>query len=304
MSVPLPYTPKIQPVVEYIPYDGLKFKTVFYEHPKDTEFKGRLVWVHGFSEDSLIYTEFLDKLAGLGFDVFFFDQRGAGETSPGSGEGRSNEEHTFKDLDFMIKKNLEANPYKNDAKFNRLLLGGHSMGGGIVLNYGIRGKYKENIKGIIATGPLIEVHPSTAPNAALKLLANISYKLMPNFRLDAGLNYDYITSNEKWVDYIKKSKDKFWMSSALFHDMSARGEALLKPEYVAKFDPNISLLIFHGTDDHINYFNSTEKFYKLLNDNVDKEFVPIKDARHSLLIETDDILELILNKIVAFSQKL
>lgn len=304
MSVALPYTPKIEPVVEYIPYDGLKFKTVFYEHPKDVEYKGRILWVHGFSEDSLIYTEFLDRLALLGFDAFFFDQRGAGETSPDSEQGRTNEFYTFDDLDFMIKKNLELNPYKDDPKFSKLILGGHSMGGGIVLNYGIRGKYKDNIRAIITTGPEVDVHPSTAPNFLLKGIASLSYKLMPNFRLDAGLNYDYISSNKKWIDYIKANKKKFWMSATLFHTMTVRGHALLKPEYVAKFNPNISLLLFHGTDDHINHFEASKKFFDLLNDNVDKEFVPVKNGRHSLFIETEDIVDSLLKKIVSFAEKL
>ncbi|EGV62748.1 hypothetical protein CANTEDRAFT_115469 [Yamadazyma tenuis ATCC 10573] len=294
---PIPYSPKKEPKVEFIPFDGLKFKTVFWEHTGT--YKGRILFVHGFSEDSLIYTEFFDRLSDLGFDIFFFDQRGAGETSDTKDIGKTNEAHTFNDLDFMIKKNLEITPHKDD----KLILMGHSMGGGIILNYGIRGKYKEYVKTIIATAPEVLLHPSTSPNFILKGFGTFASKYLPNVRIDAGLNYDYITSNEKWIKYIKGHNKKFWITGPLFMGMLERGEALTKSHYVAKFDPDISLLVFHSKNDHVNWYEGTKKFYDLLNDNVHKELVSFDDAQHSLCIEVDKYVDQLLEKIVEFTSK-
>lgn len=293
----LPYTPKKQPVVEFIPFDGLKFKTVTWKAPDSVEYRGRIIYVHGFAESSTIYTEFFDRLSELGFDIFFFDQRGAGETSPEKDHGKTNDSLVFKDLDFMLKKNLDLSR-NSDQRF---ILMGHLMGGGIALNYAIKGTYKEYIKTIIVTGPEVLLHPSTSPNFLLKGFASFANKCLPNFRIDAGLNFDYITSNEEYTKYLKANIKKFWITSPLFYGMLTRGEALTKPEFASKFDPNISLLVFHGTEDHVNWIDGTKKFFSLLNDNVDKEFVPVEGARHSLAIEQEKYIKQILDKIVEFT---
>lgn len=296
MTTEPPYTPVNEPKIEYIPFDGLKFKTVFYQHPEDTEYKGRIVYVHGFAESSTIYVEYFDKLSRQGYDIFFFDQRGAGETSPESDHGKTNEEHVCKDTDFFVHYNLQQLKGANE----KLILMGHLMGGGIILNYGIKGKYKDNIRAIVACAPEVVLHPNTAPNFVLKSASNLLYKLSPDFRLDAGLNYDYITSNQKWIDYIKANTKKFMMSASLFHDMVFRGELLTKPEYASKFTPDIKLLIIHGTNDNVNWIEGSKKFFGLLNDNVDKEFYSVKDGRHSLFIENDDIFNEVFNKVLKF----
>lgn len=89
--------------------------------------------------------------------MFFFDQRGAGFTSPGKLKGLTDEFHTFDDLDYFLKKNIDEISSRENKK---LYLMGHSMGGGIALNYGIKGKYKDYLNGIAVTGPLILLHVS------------------------------------------------------------------------------------------------------------------------------------------------
>ncbi|CAH6722785.1 monoglyceride lipase [[Candida] jaroonii] len=298
MAVKVPYTPKKQPVIEFIPFDGLKFKTEFWQHAEGSTYIGRILYVHGFAEDSKMYCEYFDILSDLGFDIFFFDQRGAGETSPEKDHGKTNESLVYKDLEFIIKKNLESMKQKDPKE--KLILMGHSMGGGIVLNYAVKGKYRDQIRAIVATGPMVLLHPSTAPNFLLKTFSNLAYKLAPNFRLDAGLNINYVTSNEKWQKYIAGHTKKFWITSNLFHGMLHRGENLTKPEYVSSFDPDIPVLVFHGTNDQINWLDGTKKFIDLLHDNVDKEFVPIKNARHSLAVEVDPLRDQVIDKIVDY----
>lgn len=118
------------------------------------------MFVHGFGEYTKVYDRLLDHLSQRGFEVFFFDQRGAGLTSPGKLRGITDEFHVFDDLDFFLKQNLDdVGPGHN------LYLMGHSMGGGIALNYGIHGQFRHRIAGILVTAPLILLHVSITQHA-------------------------------------------------------------------------------------------------------------------------------------------
>lgn len=294
--VQIPYTAIGVPKVSYVEHNGANFKIVEWEHAG--EYKGQILYVHGFAEDSTIYTEFFDKLSQKGYNIYFFDQRGSGETSPGKQVGKTDEFHTFNDLDFMLKRLVDA-----QTKPEQLYLFGHSMGGGIILNYAIRGKYRDHIRAVVASAPMVTLHPNTQPNFIVRALSPVINRLAPNLKIDSKLNIDYVTSNKKWQQYIREHDQKLIGTSRLFFDMFARGEALTKPEYVSKFLPDIALLLLHGTDDSINHYDGSRKFYSLLSDNVDKEFVDVKEARHSLFIEKDEILIPLLDKILDFLSK-
>lgn len=294
-DIPLPYTPVGEPLIETIPLDGLDFKVVTWNVPEDVTYKGTIVYIHGFCEHSTIYTEFFDKLSQKGYKVLFFDQRGAGETSPGKLVGVTGEKHVFSDLDFMIKKVLDA----REDKTEKIILGGHSMGGGIALNYGIHGKYKSDVKAIFVSGPLVTLHPKTEPNILARTVLPWFVPVIPNLKIDSKLNYDFITSHEGWKNYIMSHDTKLIGSLRQFNDMFNRGKKLLRPEHVAKFSPSISVLVMHGSQDNINYIESTKKFIAQLPASVDKEFVEI-DGRHSLFIERQEIFDEVFEKLIGF----
>lgn len=296
MAVEIPYKTDNEPEIKFIEFDKANFKTVTWKAPDSVPYKGRIVYVHGFFEHATIYTEYFDKLSQKGYDIFFFDQRGAGETSPGNEVGKTDEAHTFKDLDFMIKKNLEL---RRDSS-EKLFLMGHLMGGGIVLNYAIKGVYKEHIKGIVACAPLVLLHPNTQPNIVLRTLSPVINKLLPTFKIDSKLNYDYITSNEGWKKYIMAHDTKLIGTARQFYDMFARGEALTKLNFVCKFNPETSVLLLHGTNDNINWIDGTKKFFGLLSNKIDKELFQVEGGRHSLFIENETIFKQVFDKVVAY----
>ncbi|EGW32406.1 uncharacterized protein SPAPADRAFT_61472 [Spathaspora passalidarum NRRL Y-27907] len=296
MPAEIPYKPKGKPTIEFIDYNGAKFKTVFWSVPEGVANKGRLIYVHGFAEHADLYTQFFDDLSQQGYEVFYFDQRGAGETSPGSLVGKTDEFHTFDDLDYFIKYNLDG----VTDKTKKFFLVGHSMGGGIVLNYGIRGKYVDNIRGIVASGPLVKLHPESEPNFVLRALAPVINKLLPSMKFDSALNFDNITTNESWKNYIMSHDKKLIGTIRQFNDMFARGDELLVPEKVKKFNPKVPVLVIHGTEDHINDIEGTAKFYGLLPDTVDKKFVRNEGAKHSNFIESEKLYKVALDETVAF----
>lgn len=140
-DVPIPYTPTGTPIYEKIEGNVITFLTANWKVPKGVEYKGIIVYVHGFGEYAVLYTEFFDKLSQQGYEIFFFDQRGSGDTSPGDLVGVTDEYHTFNDLDFIVKTVLD----RREDKTEKVFVGGHSMGGGIVLNYAIKGKYRDHV---------------------------------------------------------------------------------------------------------------------------------------------------------------
>ncbi|CCE83037.1 Piso0_002811 [Millerozyma farinosa CBS 7064] len=292
----VPYDPIGKPVESFISFNKANFKTVTWNAPENVKYRGRIIYVHGFAEHSSLYTEIFDKLSQLGYDIFFFDQRGAGETSRGSDVGNTDEKHTFQDLDFMIEHNLKLRR-KDDEKF---YLMGHSMGGGIVLNYAVKGKYKRYIKTIIASAPLIELHPDTKPSRLLWFFSPAIRVLAPNFVIDSQLRYDFITSNTKWKNYLMSHDKKLIGRAKQFYDMFTRGEALTKQSYVKSFDKDIPVLIVHGTDDRINDLRGSKKFINLLDSSVDKKLEPIEGGKHSLFIEREEIFNNVFSKVTEF----
>lgn len=293
-QVPIPYDPVNSVIIATEEFDGAKFKTASWKVPANVPYKGKLIYVHGFAEDCTVYTEFCDNLASNGIEVYIFEQRGAGEYSSGKLMGKTNEYHTFHDLDYFIKKNLDERQDKNEQFF----LAGHSMGGAIVLHYGITGTYKDQIKGIVSCGPLITLNPNSQPNFVLKALMPFAAKVLPNHQIDTKLNYDYITSNEKWKDYIKKTTPAFIGTTKQMFDMLNRGEKLLDANYGTKFSG--PLLMVHGKEDHINDIHSTEAFYKNLPDKTDKFFYPIDHGKHSLFLEVEPVFKNVLGKLLTF----
>lgn len=294
----IPYTPIGSPVVEYVPYKGLNFKTVVWKAATSPK-KGTIVYVHGFCEHALVYTEFFDRVTQKGYEIFFFDQRGAGETSPGKWKGKTDEFHTYDDLDFMIERVLAARTDKSE----KIFLAGHSMGGGIVLNYPICGKYRDELRGVFVSGPLIELHPSTRPNWLLMKLQPVINTLVPGFKIDSKIKYDYITSNDGWRAYISSTDKHLVGTIRQINDMFKRGWKLREPSHVQKWKADVPLLVFHGTEDEINDIAGTEKFFKLVPESVDREFVSVSGSKHSVFIEKEEIVANVIEKVLEFLGK-
>lgn len=70
MAIEIPYKTENEPEVGFIEFDKANFKTVTWKAPESVPYKGRIVYVHGFSEHATIYTEYFDKLSQK--DTIFF----------------------------------------------------------------------------------------------------------------------------------------------------------------------------------------------------------------------------------------
>ncbi|CCE62543.1 hypothetical protein TPHA_0C03930 [Tetrapisispora phaffii CBS 4417] len=297
-----PYEPKTTiPKVEFEEFDGAKFAYMLWpSYAEDNQIrqaKARVLIVHGFGEYTQIYYRMMDKLSVNGFESFFFDQRGTGETSPGKLKGLTNERYTFNDLNHFISTNLVECKEKGIPLF----LWGHSMGGGIVLNYACTGKHKDDIKSFIVSGPLVVLHPHSAPNKITIFFSSLLAKCLPNFRIDTGLDLEGITSDSSYRQFLANDPMSvpLYGSFRQIYDFLERGKALYynKDNRLSKI--TAPLFIQHGKDDTINDPRGSQKVYDFLKSNGNVKLQFYENARHSILsLEADNTFETVFNDLV------
>ncbi|GAV50726.1 hypothetical protein ZYGR_0Z01490 [Zygosaccharomyces rouxii] len=284
---PYPYKPKTEiPAKKFIEFNDANFATLFW--PSVSKPKGRVLIVHGFGEYSRLQHRLMDQLALNGYESWTFDQRGAGETSEGKERGRTNEFHVFNDLDHFIELNYKETQEKGIP----LILFGHSMGGGITLNYGIRGTHKEKIAAYSTTGPLVVLHPHSAPSSAIILVAPLLATFLPNFQINSGLDVDAIAGDPQYKKFLLHDEPlgmPLIGTLRQIYDFLQRGKQLDEnPDgYVTKFVKR-PLFIMHGANDTINDPAATKRFYN--NSTLtDKKLEVYPGMVHSLLsLENDE----------------
>ncbi|ODV59368.1 acylglycerol lipase [Ascoidea rubescens DSM 1968] len=290
-----PYKPTNTPIVEVVNINNLDIYTETWSVPNNGEVKGIVLVMHGFAEFSNLYYTILDLLSTNGYECLFFDQRGAGRTSVGKFKGLTNEELVMKDIDRLIEvkilPRLEAKAIKNDNFY----LVGHSMGGGIALNYLVLGTYKDKVNGVVVSGPLIRLHPKVDPNFVLKLGLKVLPGLLPTLQIDSKLDKELATSCEAWQKYLfEESLSNPVGTVRQFADMFERGRRLLDQEFYAsqKLTPQQlsekAILIVHGENDEVNDPKASEDFMRVC-PIADKKLVLYPHARHSLFIEVETV---------------
>lgn len=253
---------------------------------------------HGFAEQVELYDEYHPFLANAGYEVILYDQRGAGKTAPGDLYALTNETHVFNDLDSLIEKVLEE--YASQLPHLPLYLMGHSMGGGITLNYGIKGTYREKFDGYLAYAPLVEVAPETKPSRMLMYgLSWLAY-LMPNYKQSPGLSPAFLTHNPDWHHRLTQERErKVLCSASQMHDMLTRGQKLLDKEYVAGFCEK-PVAVFHSEIDAINDYHASKEFVELYKETHPQDkglsrLYTYDDMYHCLVHETLDRQQQLLN---------
>ncbi|GAV55517.1 hypothetical protein ZYGR_0AV01490 [Zygosaccharomyces rouxii] len=284
---PYPYKPKTEvPAKKFIEFNDATFATLFW--PSVSKPKGRVFIVHGFGEYTRLQHRLMDHLALNGYESWTFDQRGAGETSEGKERGRTNEFHVFNDLDHFIELNLKETQEKGIP----LILFGHSMGGGITLNYGIHGTHREKIAAYSTTGPLVLLHPHTAPMSAVNLVAPLLATVLPNFQINSGLDVDAIAGDAQYKKFLLHDEPlgmPLIGTLRQIYDFLQRGKKLNENSdgYVTQFIEK-PLIIMHGEKDTINDPAATKRFYDA-STLQDKQLKLYPDMVHSLLsLENDE----------------
>jgi alpha-beta hydrolase superfamily lysophospholipase len=221
-------------------------ETFFAQGWKPAQVKGVVCIVHGFNEHSSRYERPAQYLCNAGYAVLTYDGFGHGKTT-----GKRGHAPTYEATLDSVKHILSAAEERFPGV--KKYLWGHSMGGGIVLNYLLR--RKPNISGAIATGPLLKL--GFEPPAFKVFLAKMMVNIYPAFTEKAELDSSAISRDK---DEVKKyDADKFnhgKITAGTFLGFFEAGKWAL--EHAAEL--NVPLLIMHGTDDKLTSPEGTKLF--------------------------------------------
>jgi len=226
--------------------DGLNLFAQSWSPEK--EIKNVILLVHGHGEHSTRYYHWAERFVNNNYAVLAFDLRGHGK-SEGKRGHTPGYESFMKDIDLLIDKSEELFPGKEK------ILYGHSLGGNLVLNYGLR--RESGLKAIIATSPWIRlvISPTNLQLALAKVMKNILPGLVQHSKLPAELISRDKTEVQKYVnDPLVHDK----ISVIEFLSVVESGEwALHHAEEFKK-----PLLLMHGSGDQVTSHKASEYFYQ------------------------------------------
>ncbi|KAK9234155.1 Alpha/Beta hydrolase protein [Lipomyces kononenkoae] len=271
---------------EWWPVNGVNIYVKSVVPPPGTQTVAKLFFLHGFAEYVNRYEELFDVLAGKGVEVFAFDQRGAGRTSPEKKDwGMTDEKLLYSDLEEIISRRIIAEVVDGKTSIPWFMIG-FSMGGAICLNYAIKGQHRQLFAGYIAVAPLILLHPRTRPNPAIYyILLGIS-KLLPRLQYYTGLDFEFLSKDPESVQKVKD--DPMCHATCTLKQMSDmldRGRKLLDNKYNSNM-VNHPVLVIHGDADKINFYGASEDFINKIPVS-DKKLVTIEGGYHELQNEIE-----------------
>jgi alpha-beta hydrolase superfamily lysophospholipase len=212
-------------------------KTAFYNFDAQGEARAAILLVHGLGEHAGRYADWAGRFNERGVTWLSFDLPGHGRS-----EGRwgviPSPEKVYDTIDIILEEMKEA--YQGVPLF----LYGHSLGGGIVLNYLI--KRRPAVTGAIVTSPWLIL--SETPPAIKMLLANVAGSLMPGMTQPSGLKTEYLSRDPEVVRaYCNDPLVHGLISAGLYRWMTIAAEETM----TRASEINVPLLLAHGRDDMI-----------------------------------------------------
>lgn len=213
------------------------------KHPHAT-----LAVVHGFGEHSGRYADMASHLAQHGVQTVAIDLRGHGRSAGKRGIIRSFDDFRA-DLHALLTRARELHGENKGP----LVLYGHSMGGGIVLDHGL--KADPGVAGIIASAPLVA--PADPVPAPLRAVVSLAAKLMPNTSMKNVIPGDQIsTLPQEQAEYERDALNHSRLGLKTAVEIIENGEALTK----RASDWALPLLMVHATDDQLTDFVASQAF--------------------------------------------
>ena len=194
--------------------------------------------VHGFGEHSGRYGAAVAALTARGFAVHGFDLRGHGRSAGRRGHVARWQDY-LDDLDAFIGHIRSEEPPGTPV-----FLYGHSFGGALVLDYGLR--WPEGVPGVVASAPSLV--PSGVRNAALETLAKALSRVWPTFSLALPLESAAVSRSPEVVAAYRTDPFNHLRITARTAGESLRAFAWTMANAASW---RIPLLVIHGGADRI-----------------------------------------------------
>lgn len=224
-------------------FDGRKM--FFRQWTGDAAPVANLILIHGMGEHSGRYGRFAESFVGKGIHVYSVDLFGHGRTEGSRGHTPKMEDYLWQ-VDFLVGMIRQLK--------QPLFIYGHSMGGGIVLNYLFR--RNPRVAGVIVSAPAIE--PGFEIARSKKVIGKLGRKLFPALTQRNGLDVNGISRDQAVINA--------YQADPLVHDQISAEVGMgvlewgtwltdLKRDALA-----VSLLVMHGDQDILTNPGASEKF--------------------------------------------
>ncbi|RIB08929.1 Alpha/Beta hydrolase protein [Gigaspora rosea] len=233
-----------------------------------------VVFIHGFGEHIKRYNHVFDKFGRENIEVYAYDQRGAGETAvknknPGMTGGWK--VATADITEALISRRKEGVPQ---------FLMGHSMGGGLTLNYASEGPERHRIAGYICSSPLIRLSPNAPQSKKRDILLSIVpaiSKLLPNVTICADVEATHISRDPAEIDKYKEDPLIHNIASLItIGDMVSGGKLVINKEHANITSP---VYISHGSADLVTCPKASKLFFERMKSE-NKTFIEWEDRHH------------------------
>lgn len=255
--------------------------------------KNLLFILPGRGESSLKYCELSYELRGHGFDIVVVDHRGQGFSERGGVPDTLGHVNNWEDYVGDIQDIVEH--FKENKKYNKTIVLAHSMGGAISL----AAKIKNPLfcDGMILSSPMLRVNtlnlPGFVAKAALGALTSTKLKTspVPFYRGQDALK-DFGTNNltsclERYQFFldIRKKHPQINVGAPTTRWVY---EALKLNSYIWKKKPSLEcgILIMQAGEEKIVCNETQDQFAREVNN---CRVIKLKDSRHEILQERDDI---------------
>lgn len=225
--------------------DGLDIFAQSWE-PIMPQPKAVVCLVHGLGEHTSRYAHVAEAFGKEGFVLFGADLRGHGRSGGARGHISSIEDF-MQDIDVLLEQARARYPGLP------IILYGHSLGGILVLHYGLLRKPK--VKGVIATSS--GLHTALEQQKMKIMMAKVLGSLIPNTSMASGLDPKSISRDEKVV--------QAYINDPLVHDKISLGfgKTMLGVTtwtlaHAKEF--SLPLLLLHGKADVLAFPSSSTEF--------------------------------------------
>lgn len=232
--------------------------------------RATLALVHGFGEHSGRYSTMANHLADNGIQVVALDLRGHGRSDGKRGRIRSYDDYRA-DLDALLQRAA----FLHESVRGPLVLFGHSMGGGVVLDYGLR--EPGAVDGIIASAPLIVMAEPPAP--MLEKIVRGLAKVLPGGAIKQPIVGEKIsTLKAEQDDYVNDALNHAEAGFKLAVEMVDVGQSIAAR--AAQW--SLPLLVLHSEDDQLTDFAASRAFAERSG----AQFLPFKGVAHEMHNDT------------------
>lgn len=198
--------------------------------------KAVIIISHGFSERAESYIEIAKELCQAGFSCLIPNQRGHGEPPEGSGKWHGiiqSYQSFIDDIEVITETAKKLSPNLP------IVLYGHSMGGGIVLNTLLHMPKEKQSQYIctIIEAPWLGLHKELGGFA--RSLLSVLGRIAPNIRIKRKPNTENLSSNAERARGI--TEDEFYHGYLSFHMLN---EIMDSCEYAMKKAQNLAIPTF------------------------------------------------------------